>query len=261
MIFENPALNFYKVQCQTLTETRTSIKSLTVVQSGSIVVQNVSYQEFPKGKVEISLALENPLISQSPELIPKLYECFLQRENSRKISRLEISKKSNKSVIICAEHNQNLPSNQYSIGVVSKSLDKVKPSLQSTTFIFQGQKRPEILEAIYRPNGRIHVHFDVKIQCLKPCKATLKAEPALKEGWSCQCARNKLIISLEEDEDLESPLPQKLIFLENNGVVQKGSNLQALPVLQGQNITIRHREGKKLEVRVLEESAFPFASS
>ena len=54
MAFDAPSLDYYKVRCESKLETRTSIKSLTVVQSGSIVVQNVSYQEFPNGKVEVS---------------------------------------------------------------------------------------------------------------------------------------------------------------------------------------------------------------
>ena len=54
MTFNNPILDYYKVRCESKLETRTSINSLTVVQSGSIVVQNVSYQEFPDGKVEVS---------------------------------------------------------------------------------------------------------------------------------------------------------------------------------------------------------------
>ena len=274
MTFDNPTLDYYKVRCESKLETRTSIKSLTVVQSGSIVVQNVSYQEFPNGKVEVSkvwpssnqrfvltfslqivLVLEKPLIGESKASIPELYQCFLQKENSRKITKLKVSSKSNRTVVYCTE--QSLPSSQYAIGVVSKSLDKVKPGLRSTPFTYESSKRPEILDAFYRKNLRIIVHFDVKIQCLKEsCKAILKAEPAFKdeEGWSCKCARNKLIISLEENEDLleETLLPQKLIFLEKNGVVQKGSNLEgkaALSVLQGSNITIRHRESKQLEVR------------
>ena len=273
MTFDNPTLDYYKVRCESKLETRTSIKSLTVVQSGSIVVQNVSYQEFPNGKVEVSkvwpssnqrfvltfslqivLVLEKPLIGESKASIPELYQCFLQKENSRKITKLKVSSKSNRTVVYCTE--QSLPSSQYAIGVVSRSLDKVKPGLRSLSFTYESSKRPEILDAFYRKNLRIIVHFDVKIQCLKEsCKAILKAEPAFKdeEGWSCKCARNKLIISLEENEDLleETLLPQKLIFLENNGVVQKGSNLEgkALSVLQGSNITIRHRESKQLEVR------------
>ena len=273
MAFDAPSLDYYKVRCESKLETRTSIKSLTVVQSGSIVVQNVSYQEFPNGKVEVSkvwpssnqrfvltfslqivLVLEKPLIGESKASIPELYQCFLQKENSRKITKLKVSSKSNRTVVYCTE--QSLPSSQYAIGVVSRSLDKVKPGLRSTPFTYESSKRPEILDAFYRKNLRIIVHFDVKIQCLKEsCKAILKAEPAFKdeEGWSCKCARNKLIISLEENEDLleETLLPQKLIFLENNGVVQKGSNLEgkALSVLQGSNITIRHRESKQLEVR------------
>ena len=206
--------------------------------------------------LQFVLVLQKPLIGESEASIPELYQCFLQKESSRKIIKLKVSSKSNRTVVYCTE--QSLPSSQYAIGVVSRSLDKVKPGLRSTSFTYESSKRPQILDAVYRQSLKIIVHFDVKIQCLKEsCKAILKTEPAFKdeEGWSCNCVRNKLIISLEENEDLpvegESLLPQKLIFLENNGVVQKGSNLEgkALPVLQGSNITIRHRESKQLEVR------------
>ena len=206
--------------------------------------------------LQFVLVLQKPLIGESEASIPELYQCFLKKESSRKIIKLKVSSKSNRTVVYCTE--QSLPSSQYAIGVVSRSLDKVKPGLRSTSFTYESSKRPQILDAVYRQSLKIIVHFDVKIQCLKEsCKAILKAEPAFKdeEGWSCNCVRNKLIISLDENEDLpvegESLLPQKLIFLENNGVVQKGSNLEgkALPVLQGSNITIRHRESKQLEVR------------
>ena len=51
--FVNPSVGTFKVRCESPSRIRTSSKTLTVVESGSIVVQNVSHKELPNGKVQV----------------------------------------------------------------------------------------------------------------------------------------------------------------------------------------------------------------
>ena len=196
------------------------------------------------------MAFEEPLIAENDESVPELYRCFIEKPN-QKLIKLLISKRSNKTAVFCEA--LTLASNQYKVGLVSTSLQKIRPSLQSTNFDYRSLKRPRVMDAVYnKKRGEIHVIFDVKVKCLEAnCEAILEAVQGL-DGWSCKCARDKLIISLAEDSVVAEK--QGLTFRENNGVVQKGSASTAstLPVLPGSLITIRHRESKQLEVRLLD---------
>ena len=61
MTFENPTLGLYKVRCKSTSKARISSKTLAVVESGSIMVQNVSHKALQNGKVQVNTFQSWPL--------------------------------------------------------------------------------------------------------------------------------------------------------------------------------------------------------
>ena len=85
-------------------------------------------------------------MAEKDNSIADLYRCFI--EKPQKIEKLQVLKKSNQTVVFCEP--QNLASNQYKVGVVSTNLDKIRPSLQSSIFNYQSEKRPQVKDAFYK---------------------------------------------------------------------------------------------------------------